>query len=109
MEIFGALLAGFFTLAGIWLQNYLTNKKNEKQHIQSQKQADMPRQETIQKRKSRRGKGLFIFVVNIFVFLYVVLEAFSNNLQIPGTWMVLLILFSISVVPIYSIYLMIKG
>jgi len=109
MEIFGALLAGFFTLAGIWLQNYLTNKKNEKQNIQSQEPADMPRQEIIKKRKSRRGKGLLIFVINIFVFLYIVLEAFSNNLQIPGTWTFLLILFSLSVVPIYSIYLMIKG
>ncbi len=102
MEILAALLAGFFTLAGIWLQNYLTNKKTEKP-------AYMPKQETIKKRKSRRGKGLLIFVVNIFVFLYVVLEAVANNIQIPGTWTIILILFSISVVPIYSIYLMIKG
>ncbi len=106
MEIFAALLAGFFTLAGIWLQNYLTNKNNEKQYINTN---IAPRQQTIQKRKSRRGKGLLIFVVNIFVFLYLVLEWFSNNLQIPGTWTIILILFSISVIPIYSIYLMIKG
>ena len=102
MEILAALLAGFFTLAGIWLQNYLTNKNNEKQ-------AYMPKQETIKKRKSRRGKGLLIFVVNIFVFLYVVLEAFFNNAHISGTWTIILLLFTISVVPIYSIYLMIKG
>lgn len=108
MEILAALLAGFFTLAGIWLQNYLTNKKNEKQ-IYMDRVIEPPKQETIKKRKSRRGKGLLIFVVNIFVFLYIVLEAFSNNLQIPGTWTLLLILFSLSVVPIYSIYLMIKG
>ena len=99
MEILSALIAGFFTLAGIWLQNYLTNKNNEKQAYM----------DIIKKRKSRRGKGLFIFVVNIFVLLYVVLEAFSNNLHIPGIWTLLFILFSISVVPIYSIYLMIKG
>ncbi|WP_069470470.1 hypothetical protein [Candidatus Marithrix sp. Canyon 246] len=96
MEILAALIAGFFTLAGIWLRHYLTN------------QTEAPKQETIKKRKSRRGKGLFIFVVNIFAFLYIVLEAFNNS-ELPGTWTLLFLLFSLSVIPIYSIYLMIKG
>jgi hypothetical protein len=114
MEILGAIIAGLFTLAGVWLQNHLTNKNNEKRHIQSQKQAYMdiateaPRQETIYKIKSRRGKGFLIFVGS-FVLLVVVAGVFHTTGEELATWLFIFGLFSMFIVPIYSIYLMIRG
>jgi len=58
-------------------------------------------------RKSRRKKGLLIFLGN-FVFLSIVVSAFDLNNTEPA-WENLFAFFTIGVIPVYSIYLMIKG
>jgi len=117
MEILAAIIGGIFTLAGIWLQNHLSNKGHsrgatrpeqfEPKNAQAASAIPNAKLPPPVPKKSRRKKGMLIFFGN-FIFLTIVVSVFDLNNTEPA-WENIFAFFTIGVIPVYSIYLMIKG